>query len=104
MPDSQRIIPLLVYEDIEAGHDFLVRAFGLRAGRLDRDAILVALGTLSTVQREALELGYFSGLTQQEIAVRTNAPLGTVKSRMRLGLLQMRRAMLASGPEGGEPA
>ena len=74
------------------------------AGRLDRDAILVALATLSTVQREALELGYFSGLTQQEIAVRTNTPLGTVKSRMRLGLLQMRRAMLGSGPQGGEPA
>lgn len=37
MPDSQRIIPLLVSVDIQAGHDFLVRAFGLRAGRLDRD-------------------------------------------------------------------
>ncbi len=69
------------------------------AGRLDRDAILAALGTLSPVQREALELGYFTGLTQQEIAVRTNAPLGTVKSRMRLGLLQLRRAM-PGGAEG----
>jgi uncharacterized glyoxalase superfamily protein PhnB len=37
MPGSQRIIPLLVYEDIEAGHAFLVRAFGLRPGRIDRD-------------------------------------------------------------------
>lgn len=74
------------------------------AGRLDRDAILAALQTLSAVQREALELGYFSGLTQQEIAVRTNAPLGTVKSRMRLGLQQMRSAMLAFGPEDGRPA
>jgi MerR family transcriptional regulator, thiopeptide resistance regulator len=37
MPNSQRIIPLLVYEDIEAGHDFLVSAFGLQAGRIDRD-------------------------------------------------------------------
>jgi RNA polymerase sigma-70 factor, ECF subfamily len=74
------------------------------AGRLDRVEILNALATLSNVQREALELGYFSGLTQQEIAVRTNTPLGTVKSRMRLGLLQMRRAMLGSPPDGGEPA
>ena len=64
------------------------------AGRLDRDAILAALQTLSSVQREALELGYFSGLTQQEIALRTNAPLGTVKSRMRLGLQQMRSAIV----------
>jgi RNA polymerase sigma factor (sigma-70 family) len=74
------------------------------AGRLDRDEILNALATLSVVQREALELGYFSGLTQQEIAVRTNTPLGTVKSRMRLGLLQMRRAMVGSPPDSGEPA
>jgi len=74
------------------------------AGRLDRDEILVALASLSTVQREALELGYFSGLTQQEIAIRTNTPLGTVKSRMRLGLLQMRRTMLDMRPDPGETA
>jgi uncharacterized glyoxalase superfamily protein PhnB len=37
MPNSQRITPLLVYEDIEAAHDFLISAFGLRAGRIDRD-------------------------------------------------------------------
>jgi RNA polymerase sigma-70 factor (ECF subfamily) len=74
------------------------------ARRLDRDAVLVALATLSPVQREALELGYFSGLTQQEIAARTNAPLGTVKSRMRLGLLQMRQAMLNNSSDHGEPA
>ena len=64
------------------------------AGRLDSDEIKVALGTLSDVQREAIELAYFGGLTQQEIAVRTNTPLGTVKSRMRLGLLAMRRALM----------
>lgn len=37
MPNSQRINPLLVYEDIQAAHDFLVGAFGLQAGRIDRD-------------------------------------------------------------------
>jgi RNA polymerase sigma-70 factor (ECF subfamily) len=73
------------------------------AGRLDREEILGALASLSTVQREVLELGYFGGLTQQEIAVRTNTPLGTVKSRMRLGLLQMRRAMIGTPPGSGEP-
>jgi RNA polymerase sigma-70 factor (ECF subfamily) len=56
-----------------------------------------ALAALSESQREALELAYFSGLTQQEIAVRTGAPLGTVKSRMRLGLLAMRRALVGDG-------
>src|SRR5215208_5240341 len=48
------------------------------AGNLERDEIATALATLSDVQREALELAYFGGLTQQEIAVRTGAPLGTV--------------------------
>lgn len=71
------------------------------AGRLDREAVVVALGTLSDVQREALELGYFGGLTQQEIAERTGAPLGTVKSRMRLGLLAMRRALTGNGSVAG---
>ena len=64
------------------------------AGRLDAEAVQGALKALSDVQREAIELAYFGGLTQQEIAVRTNAPLGTVKSRMRLGLLAMRRALI----------
>jgi RNA polymerase sigma factor (sigma-70 family) len=68
------------------------------AGNLDRDAVRAALGTLTPVQREAIELAYFGGLTQQEIAERTGTPLGTVKSRMRLGLLSLRRAL--TGDDG----
>jgi RNA polymerase sigma factor (sigma-70 family) len=60
---------------------------------LDAAAVRSALEALSDVQREALELAYFGGLTQGEIAERTGAPLGTVKSRMRLGLLAMRRTL-----------
>ena len=60
---------------------------------LDSVTVREALVALSDVQREALELAYFGGLTQQEIAERTGAPLGTVKSRMRLGLLAMRRSL-----------
>jgi len=63
------------------------------AGRLDREAIVNALTTLSPPQREAIELAYWGGLTQQEIAQRTAAPLGTVKSRVRLGLLALRAAL-----------
>jgi len=63
------------------------------AGRLDRDTVTSALASLPKLQREALELAYFGGLTQAEIATRTRAPLGTVKSRVRLGLLAMRKAI-----------
>jgi RNA polymerase sigma-70 factor, ECF subfamily len=75
------------------------------AGRLLRLEILAAWRTLTDVQREAIELAYFGGLTQQEIAKKTATPLGTVKSRMRLGLLAMRRALLGAGADAteGEP-
>ena len=61
-----------------------------------------ALATLSDVQRETLELAYFSGLTQVEIAERTGVPLGTVKGRVRLALVALRRALEPSGA-GGPP-
>lgn len=63
------------------------------SANLDSVIVREALVALSDVQREALELAYFGGLTQQEIAERTGTPLGTVKSRMRLGLLAMRRSL-----------
>ena len=68
------------------------------AATLDADTVQGALATLSDVQREAIELAYYGGLTQQEIAERTATPLGTVKSRMRLGLLAMRRHIEAGAP------
>jgi len=61
--------------------------------RFERERVQAALKQLPDVQREALELAYFGGLTQGEIAERTGTPLGTVKSRMRLGLLAMRRSL-----------
>jgi RNA polymerase sigma-70 factor (ECF subfamily) len=63
------------------------------AANLDAVAVRDALATLTDVQREAIELAYFAGLTQVEIAEQTGTPLGTVKSRMRLGLLAMRRVL-----------
>jgi len=64
---------------------------------VDRDAVVTALAGISTVQREALELAYYGGLTQLEIAERLALPLGTVKSRMRLGLLGLRRILTGTG-------
>ncbi len=59
-------------------------------GRLDAAAVRAALVRVPAAQREVLELAYFAGRTQQEIAVQVGIPLGTVKSRVRLGLLALR--------------
>jgi RNA polymerase sigma-70 factor, ECF subfamily len=55
-----------------------------------RTLVLAALADLPGEQREALELGYFGGLSQSEIAERTGQPLGTIKTRMRLAIMKLR--------------
>ena len=55
-----------------------------------RSIVISALADLPAEQREALELGYFAGLSQTEIAERTGQPLGTIKTRMRLAMQKLR--------------
>ncbi len=55
-------------------------------GKLVRQAI----GKLSKEQREAIELAFFSGLTQTEIAERLGEPLGTIKARIRRGMMKLK--------------
>jgi RNA polymerase sigma-70 factor (ECF subfamily) len=58
-----------------------------------RRFVRAALAELPAEQREAMELGYFGGLSQTEIAERTGQPLGTVKTRMRLAAQKLRERL-----------
>ncbi len=61
-------------------------------------AVREALKELPPTQREVLELAYFGGMTQREIAEHLNIPLGTVKTRMRLGMLKLRDLLTSQPP------
>ncbi len=65
--------------------------------RLRRAQIEAALGRLPPAQRRIIELAYFEGYSQSEIAARLGEPLGTVKTRMRLGMRKLRDLLEAQG-------
>lgn len=65
-----------------------------------RQAIDAALATLSLPQRRVIELAFFEGLTHMEIAERLTEPLGTVKTRIRQGMLKLRDLLAPLAHEG----
>jgi RNA polymerase sigma-70 factor (ECF subfamily) len=69
----------------------------------EREAVRAALRKLPSAQREALVLAYWGGLTADQIATRAGVPLGTAKSRIRLGLAKL-RSEVADAVGGSVPA
>jgi RNA polymerase sigma-70 factor (ECF subfamily) len=63
------------------------------AASIDGEITRRALGNLPAEQRQAIAMAFFGGLSHTEIADRTGLPLGTVKSRVRLGIQRMRQSL-----------
>lgn len=80
-------------DDIEAADVVEEAAFA----HLDSVAVKNALACIAPEQRNLIELAYFGGMTQQRIAEKTGVPLGTVKTRIRTGLSNLREALQKAG-------
>jgi RNA polymerase sigma-70 factor (ECF subfamily) len=92
----------LVTDDDERAYELVdERADSAEAAwvNIRREAIVRALAQLPAPQRRAIELAFFGGLTHLEIANLLGDPLGTIKSRIRIGMQRLKQLLLAQGIE-----
>ncbi|MGQ0809749.1 MAG: sigma-70 family RNA polymerase sigma factor [Nitrospiraceae bacterium] len=68
-----------------------------------RHQVASALGALPAAQQQALEMAFYEGLSHVEIAARLNQPLGTIKTRIKLGMTKLRTALRGCWDLGDEP-
>jgi RNA polymerase sigma-70 factor, ECF subfamily len=88
-------------EGVEDRHEAPERTEVEVARREEARSVRSALDTLPEDQRRTIELAYFGGFSQSEIAELLDAPIGTVKGRMRLGLDKLRRQLGEGYAAGG---
>lgn len=93
--------PALVAADLRAGDP--ASENGLAAAVLgeDKQRVRAALRALSDTERRAIMLSFFDGLSHSEIAAQLGEPLGTVKTRIRRGLLHLRGMLRGDDAEDG---
>ncbi len=102
-----RVRPAPVYEDVE--HPVIQQLIDEQIDvpamvwtTEQRRVIIEAMSELPEAQRQAIALAYFGGLSHQEIATKLNRPLGTIKTRVRLGLHKLGSLLVARGLHAGD--
>jgi RNA polymerase sigma-70 factor, ECF subfamily len=102
-----RARPIAVYEDadrpliqqlIDEQSDVPATVWSAEQRRVIGEAI----SKLPKAQRQAIMLAYFGGMSHQEIATKLNRPLGTIKTRVRLGLHKLGNLLVAHGLQAGD--